>query len=111
MIYRPGIYLVRWESTNSQVHITTSEVYINKTINTHRELIAFLATVLIEFYCIRQEGNTIKFLREIEYKGREIAILDYTNEREINSLLNNGYKVREFFVDKCILQRVTKHTI
>ena len=101
----PGTYEVCWEDTKSpKRHIST--VILDREC-TACDFEAFLRTQLSGFWALRSFENSsacYRLLNVIESAPRAVAIINYTSEDEINSLINDGYEIREFVKDKCILQ-------
>ena len=94
-----GTYQVVWENTSSRSSITTTVSYNN------------VEGLDFSHYCKLNLLNFDKF-KDIEFLGETqeqfIRIIDYNNENLINSLIGDGYTVREFFQDKCILEKYNK---
>lgn len=112
---RKGTYEVYWENEVSDDKITTNiDVYQDVLIG---DIAKYFKSKIETFHENEGVFDTFKETRYKlieEYtpkKDLKIRIVPYDNEVLINDLLDNGYVLREFFNDKCIVEYNKKETL
>lgn len=112
---RRGTYEVYWENKNSRVKITSKiEVRTDILLN---DVSTYFKNNIITYHS--GEGEFDKFKERpykiieeyVSEKDSPIRIIAYNDENTINDLLRNGYTIREFLNDKCILEYGKKETL
>jgi hypothetical protein len=109
--YEPGLYEVFWED-NKSYFIHRSEVYITSSFTDKLKFEFDIISNFKDFRCFSSRMvKPYQLIRKKEYHKRTIAIVSYDDEYGINNLINEGYSIREFIKDKCIMENKSKTVI
>jgi hypothetical protein len=101
-----GIYRVQYKGT-----VTSNPIHIDILFPKMKEsdLNSFLKERINKFEKLNSD-NPLTLLSDLNF-NKKMHIIHFDNEDLINFYLDNGYQIREFFRDKCVLELKSVRTI
>jgi len=106
MVYPQGKYRIEWENKQSSI-VNTSIVSTPTYYSSEADFEEYLSSVLPNYdkLAVGSENPIMTLSVHSESTLDPIAICQYNDSLAINSLIHQGYHIREFFSDICVLEK------